>query len=344
MSVLSKLPSFSRIILPILAVIAIIVTAIIVMGSQPDRSVKAADKTPAKAGSDMTQGAVAGAGIVEPSSEVISIGSHVSGVVSTVYVTAGQQVTAGQPLFAIDSRQVRSSITEAEANITRARASSESARATLATAQQQLALYRNIEDQRAISRQEVIARQGEVSAARAQLTLAQSEIRAAQAARSSSATELARHVVRAPISGEVLRVQLRPGEFAQAGGQQGSSATPYMEIGATNPLHVRIDIDENEIARADLGAEAIIAPRGAGAQQVKAIYVRTEPLVIPKQSLTNAASERVDVRVLQVIYALPPGVSGYFVGQQIDAFVPAKPKQTRAPEQTVPAQPAGTAQ
>ena len=337
MSFLSKLPSFSRIILPILAVGAIIITAILVLGSQPDRSVKAADKTPAKAGEKMASGAVAGSGIVEPSSEVISIGSHVSGVVSDVYVTAGQQVTAGQPLFAIDSRQVSAQIAEAEANITRARASAANARATLTTAQQQLALYRNIEDQRAISRQEVIARQGTVDAARTQLTLADSEIRAAQAVRSSANTELARHIVRAPITGEVLRVQLRSGEFAQAGGPQGSSATPLMEIGATNPLHVRVDIDEDEIARAELGAEALIAPRGNGAQQIKATFVRAEPLIIPKQSLTNASTERVDVRVLQVIYALPPGTSGFFIGQQIDAFVPAKSSQPRAAAQTPPA-------
>jgi HlyD family secretion protein len=344
MSIRNKIPSFSRIILPILAVIAIIITAFIVLGSQPDRSVKAATKTPVKA-STMLGGraAVAGAGVIEPSSEVISIGSHVSGVVSEVYVTAGQQVSAGQPLFAIDSRQVRAQIAEAEANITRARASSTDARAVLATAQKQLALYRGIEDQRAISRQEVIARQGEVDAARARLSLADAEIRAAQATRASASTELARHIVRAPISGEVLRVQLRPGEFAQAGGPQGNNATPFMEIGATNPLHVRIDIDEDEISRLDMGAEAVIAPRGNSAAQVKVSFVRTEPLVIPKRSLTNAASERVDVRVLQIIYAIPPGETAFFVGQQIDAFVPAKQQDTRG-TQPVQSQPKAVAQ
>jgi hypothetical protein len=122
----------------------------------------------------------------------------------------------------------------------------------------------------------------------------------------------------------VLRVQLRPGEFAQAGGQQSASSTPFMEIGATNPLHVRIDIDEDEIGRLNVGAEATIAPRGNSSRVVKAAFVRAEPLIIPKRSLTNSAAERVDVRVLQLIFAIPPGEQGFFVGQQIDAFIPAK--------------------
>jgi hypothetical protein len=45
--------------------------------------------------------------------------------------------------------------------------------------------------------------------------------------------------------------------------------------------------------------------------------------VIPKRSLTNSAAERVDVRVLQLIYALPES-DAFRVGQQIDAFIPAK--------------------
>jgi HlyD family secretion protein len=328
MSLISRLPSFSRVILPILALGAIILTAVLVLGSQPDRSVKAAVKTPAKAGSALGSGAVAGSGVVEPSSELISIGAHVSGVVSRIYVNAGQQVTAGQPLFAIDAREVQAQIAEADANIARAQANVGNARAALATANQQVALYRSIEDPRAISRQEVIGRQGIADEARTRLALAQSEVRAAQAVRASATTRMARHVVRAPISGEVLRVQLQPGEYAQAGGQGGSSAVPYMEIGSTNPLHVRIDIDEDEIARVELGADAIIAPRGASGRQIKATFVRAEPLIIPKRSLTNSASERVDVRVLQIIYAIPVGEAGFFVGQQIDSFVPAKKAST----------------
>jgi hypothetical protein len=37
--------------------------------------------------------------------------------------------------------------------------------------------------------------------------------------------------------------------------------------------------------------------------------------------LTGAPDERVDTRVLQVIYAMNAPVPGVFVGQQVDVFV-----------------------
>jgi multidrug resistance efflux pump len=97
-------------------------------------------------------------------------------------------------------------------------------------------------------------------------------------------------------------------------------------MGETNPLHIRVDIDENEAARVKVGAPAIVSPRGAADQRVEADFVRIEPQVVPKRSLTNSAAERVDVRVLQVIYALPQSKAGegFRVGQQIDAFIPAR--------------------
>jgi hypothetical protein len=50
-------------------------------------------------------------------------------------------------------------------------------------------------------------------------------------------------------------------------------------------------------------------------------YVRTEPYVIPKRSLTGDNTERVDVRVLQVIYALDVEDRPIYVGQQMDVFI-----------------------
>ena len=51
-------------------------------------------------------------------------------------------------------------------------------------------------------------------------------------------------------------------------------------------------------------------------------FVRVEPYVIPKRSLTGQNTERVDTRVLQVIYAFRrPLDRPVYVGQQVDVFV-----------------------
>jgi hypothetical protein len=53
--------------------------------------------------------------------------------------------------------------------------------------------------------------------------------------------------------------------------------------------------------------------------------VRFEPYVVPKRSLTGDSTERVDTRVLQIIYALDPAALPVFVGQLMDVFIEAAP-------------------
>lgn len=49
-------------------------------------------------------------------------------------------------------------------------------------------------------------------------------------------------------------------------------------------------------------------------------FVRFEPYIAPKKNLA-VAGQRVDTRVLQVIYALPAEAKDFFIGQQMDVFV-----------------------
>jgi len=334
MALLPSQISFSRMILPALAVIGLIVAAIFIFSELPNRELSEPDQEPPKATGALADGErVAGSGLVEPASEVIDIGSALSGLVTDVRVAPGDRVEKGQPLFLVDDRAVRARLAEANAAIGEARASIKEAQTARATAQQQLALYQSLNDPAAVSRSEVIRAEGEAQAASSRLELARARLNAAQALASSAQTELGRLTVRAPIAGEILAVNVRPGEFVAT---QGASSQPFIQMGETNPLHIRVDIDENEAVRVKLGAPAIVSPRGAAEIQVEAAFVRVEPQVIPKRSLTNSAAERVDVRVLQVIYALPQTQAAemFRVGQQIDAFIPAA--DGSAPDKAAP--------
>ena len=59
-------------------------------------------------------------------------------------------------------------------------------------------------------------------------------------------------------------------------------------------------------------------------------FVRLEPYVVPKKSLTGDSSERVDTRVLQVIFAFERGDLPIFVGQQMDVFIDAPDRNLTA--------------
>jgi len=340
MALLPKGWSFSRRILPILAFLGLLLAIYVLVTGQPDRSLDDPAEKPAHAEGELADAPrVAGTGVVEPSSELVNIGTSLSGLVTDVRVRPGDYVSKGQPLFTVDDRAIRARLTEANAAITQAEAAIAEASTASKTAAQQLALYRQVEDAAAVSRAEVIRAEGDASAASSRLAVARAQLASAKAAAGSTKTELDRLTVRAPIAGEILAVNIRTGEFVQAGGQQSGNSNPYIEMGETRPLYVRVDIDEDEAVRLNLGAAANINPRGAADQKVSAKFVRAEPQVVPKRSLTNRASERVDVRVLQVLYELPETNGMFRVGQQIDAFIPA----CKAEPKAAPAAPAAAA-
>ena len=323
--------SFTRQILPVIAVLGLVIAAFFILSGQPDRELSEPDREPPRAPEVLANEArVAGSGVVEPSSEVVQVGSALSGLVTGLFVEPGDRVSEGQTLFTLDARQARAQLREAEAAVREAQAAIAEARSAQATASSQLALYRNVSDPAAVSRSEVIRAEGEASAAAQRLALARARYEAAQARAASAQTEIGRLTITAPIAGEILSVNIRKGEYVSTMGG-GGGAQPFIEMGQTQPMHVRIDIDEEQAPRLALGEPATVSPRGAAGQQVQAAFVRAEPLVVPKRSLTNSAAERVDVRVLQVIYELPASATGdggiFRVGQQVDAYIPAKKGQ-----------------
>lgn len=268
---------------------------------------------------------VAGAGLVEASSENIAIGSPLAGTVAKVHARAGQRVEQGDPLFTLDERQVRAQLAAREAALALAVQRLPEAEAVAAEADFQLDQVRGLEDNRAVSREEIRRRETAAATARARVASAHAAIEQARAEAQAVRTELERHTVRAPIAGEVLQLNVRAGEFVGPGG-----ALPPLVLGETGVLHVRVDIDENDAWRVRPGAKAVASLRGNADIRADLEWVRAEPLVVPKRSLTGVSTERVDTRVLQVLFAFRRGELPIHVGQQMDVFIEAPPARVSA--------------
>src|SRR5437868_557872 len=157
---------------------------------------------------------VAAVGLVEASTENIAIGTPLSGIVPKVFVGAGDAVRAGDPLFEVDTRQLRA----------------------------------------------------ELDVRRQTLAVARSRARVADA---------------------------------------------------------RLDVDEHEGWRVRAGSAAVGRLRGNAELKTPLSFVRFEPFVVPKKSLTGDSTERVDTRVLQVIYKVEQDDLPLFVGEQLDVFIDA---------------------
>ncbi|MCI0350392.1 MAG: HlyD family efflux transporter periplasmic adaptor subunit, partial [Acidobacteriales bacterium] len=148
--------------------------------------------------------------------------------------------------------------------------------------------------------------------------VAQSAVERAEAQVKQTQTDLDRLTVCALVDGEVLQVNVRPGEFVAA-----PASGALVVLGNVAQLHVRVDIDEYDIPRFVPAAAARATLKGQPKDFFPLKFVRIEPYVVPKRSLTGDNTERVDTRVLQVIYAIDASGQRLFVGQQLDVFIDA---------------------
>jgi multidrug efflux pump subunit AcrA (membrane-fusion protein) len=264
---------------------------------------------------------VAGVGVVEPQSEVIAIATELPGVIREVLVKPGDPVEKDAPLFRLDGRALEAARAEAAASEAAAAAAEAVADVNLRDERKRLAIFEGVADKRAISVDEVDRMRFAVARAEAALAQAKAARAAAKARTGAVDTDIARQTVTAPITGEILSVDARPGEFAAAG----PLSVPLMTIGATDRLHVRVEIDESDIGRFSPRSAAVAAPRGSSDQRLALSFVRIEPQASPKRALAGG-SERVDARVIEVIYALEPAAKA-IVGQRLDVFI----EDVRAP-------------
>jgi multidrug efflux pump subunit AcrA (membrane-fusion protein) len=303
-----------RFILPSIGILAATWAAYSVVRTQPRR---AQTDPPAPPAVSNYQDTVAAVGLIEASTENIWVGTPLAGVVVRVLVTAGQSVTSGQPLFELDTRQLRAELAVRQQTVSVAQARARVADARLADSKRQLDFALQVKDKRAISADELMRRQSAVETAAAELEQARVEIAAAESQVHTVLVDLDRSVVRAPLAAEVLQVKVRVGEYAPAA----ATATPLILLGRSKPLHVRVDVDEHEAWRVREGAPAIGYVRGNSELKAALSFVRCEPFVVPKRSLTGDTTERVDTRVLQVIYRVDHEEAPLYVGQQLDVFI-----------------------
>jgi RND family efflux transporter MFP subunit len=265
---------------------------------------------------------IAGAGLVEASTENINIGTPVAGVVMVRDHWIGEHVNAGDPLFRIDARDQEAELKVRQAALVSAQANVAVQEAAAKDAELQWDKARQMTDMKAMSQEEHDRRQNAALGAEARLKQAQADVISAQASIDATNIELERRIVRAPVNGTVMQCKIHVGEYAPAG--QVSPA--LMMIGGTDQLNVRVDIDENDAWRMEQDRPAVAFIKGNRDISTKLKFERIEPYVVPKQSLTGDSSERVDTRVLQAIFSFDPkSMKNVYVGQQMDVFIEAQP-------------------
>ena len=263
--------------------------------------------------------AVSASGILEALSENVAIGVPQPGLVTEVKVQVNDAVKAGDVLFLLDDRDLRAQEITAKAKLDVARANIAVAEAELAKVKSRYERFAAVTDSRAVSRDDLDTLQREVNVATARLAAARSEETAIASELQSIDLLISRLTIRAPRDGSIIQLNIRAGEYAATAPKE-----PAIILGETDRLQVRADVDEQNATRIRPGQKAHASLKGDPSVSFPLKFVRVEPFVIPKVSLTGAGTERVDTRVLQVIFSLErPENPPIYVGQQVDVFIEA---------------------
>lgn len=350
-----------RIVIPLLAVLGVCFAAYTAWSAPKPQSAPPPVEPP-RAPFPHTLG---GAGLVEPAADrATSLGAPFAGLVLEVFHGVGDRVKKDQPLFRLDDRPLRAQRRSLEASIAAARAGLdrllampraedippvaarvEAARTLVGERNAALARLEraaksspgvvpddDVERARwALAAAEAALRQAEADLVRAKAPAWEPDVAEARAAVARAEAALrenedltARAVVRAPADGTVLELNVHAGEVAPSG------RDALIVFGDVSRLRIRVDVDEESAPLVRDRPKAVAMQRGFPSNPIELTFVRTEPWVRPKRSLTGASNERVDTRVLQVIFDVGASDLPLYAGQQVDVYMEGAPRNAAA--------------
>lgn len=284
-------------------------------------------------------------GRIDSEDEARHLVASADGVISRVLVNRGDRVSAGQPLMEIDCapRQAEAQARRADAaqadraagtaasgsaaDLAVARAGVDGAAAQLANEDAQLRRAQDIYQRGFLSRsgydakvQSRAAAEANLRAAKARLTDLEHGRRPAEIAEASTAASAAHAhakaaakladqcLVKSPISGVVLQILRREGEFSGA-----SQGTPLLVVGDLSHLVVRAEIGERDAALVRPGQRAEAWIDGGG-QRWPGRVVRVASIMGRRSARSLDPTDRFDRDIREVFISFdgtaPPALVG----------------------------------
>ncbi|MDR3455939.1 MAG: efflux RND transporter periplasmic adaptor subunit [Verrucomicrobiae bacterium] len=235
-----------------------------------------------------------------PSGENINIFPEVFGPVTRVFVQEGQPVTAGAPLFAIEDSAQRANTELAAANL------------KVARDQYDKRLAAHDMDPKSVSKDV--------------LDTAEDTVIQAAAALKAAKALLQYYSVKAPIDGVVLAVNATVGGYVSSQGNYDTYTGLFDPLvvmsGPQEYMDVRCYVDEILVSRLPSHWHIQAQMQITGTDiKVPLEFVRVQPYISPKIELSNQRQEKVDLRVLPVIFRFEKKDAPVYPGQLVDVFI-----------------------
>jgi len=271
-------------------------------------------------------------GIIESyqtSGENINIYPEVPGVVAKILISEGQQAKAGMPLLMLDDSVQRATTEQQKAQAESAKEQIELAKASLKSLQDTLDKQKKSYDldPKSVSKDTLDTAQNAFEVGKENLAVAQKQHEALLKAYQASNVLLSKYVIKAPSDATALSINTAVGSYLSSQGTYDSytgSLTPAIVMGNSQDyIGVRCYVDEILIHRLPKSAQmhARMFIRGTDIN-IPLEYVREQPYVTPKIELSNQRTERVDVRVLPIIFKFSKQKDvSLYPGQLVDVYI-----------------------
>lgn len=198
--------------------------------------------------------------------DLLSVTPRANGLqIQSVMVKEGDFVTVGQVLAILDDTVLRNQIAQAEAEvvsdtalINQAKAEASQAEAALDEAIDNLSRYEALFEQGAISEEDLVSRQTQVTTARQTLAARNAAIDSAKASANSSQAEVAQLLTQldqtqvfAPANGIIAEQNATLGDIA-------STANSLFQLISDGELELEVKIPQSQLSQIDVGAPAEI--------------------------------------------------------------------------------------
>ena len=213
---------------------------------------------------------VVATGTIEPAREV-QVRARIAGIIEKIHVDAGDPVELGQPLVEIERELLAAHVREAEAGLKGARIEQRYAKIAQARTHK-------LRGESAIS-------PDKLDAANSRAEMAAAAVAQAAARLDSLSTQLSYATVRSPLSGRVLDVPIEEGS-AVSPVTSVTGGTVLLSLAATDKLHLKGLVDENEIARVALGQSVRVRTEAYGDRIFDAVVSDIAPVGQRVQNVT----------------------------------------------------------
>ena len=251
---------------------------------------------------------VSASGKVQPEVEV-KISPDVSGEITDLYVKEGDSVVKGQLLLRIRADNYRSMVDAQRARVNTERANLAQAKAQLSqliasSSNIRLTHQRNSElfKQKVISQSEFDQSKAQFEASIQEIESAKQRVRAsefslqsAQASLEEASKNLQKTTIYAPVSGTISKLSVERGERVVGTSQM--AGTEMLRIANLNSMEVRVNVNENDIIRVNLGDSAIVEVDSYANDDTKFRGVVTAIANTAKDATTLEAVTEFEVRI-----------------------------------------------